>query len=287
MNGTILVGVDGSGPSREAVRWAARRCAGTGSALQIVAVLDDEWGTVGVDMLAELELSAHRLVELEAEVARSLAPTTHVHVRVIHGNPIYELAAASLDAELVVVGTHKTGFIRGRVFGSKSLQLAASAVCPVAIIPESSRRIRSGVVVGVTDGPAGDAAVAFAAVEAQHARTELVLLRSHETSRVPSFDLVGAANVRAAIDDERALTDPILTAARNRALELGDGVVVRSRELNGRAAEALVKAGESARLLVIGASRRAGAEQYTLGHVGHDVLLNITGPTIVVHADRD
>lgn len=287
MRRTIVVGVDGSGPSREAVRWSARRCATTGDSLELIVVLDDEWGSVGVDMLPELEISARRQVGLEADVARDLSPSTPVSVRVIHGDPIYELIAASHDAGLLAVGTHKTGFIRGRVFGSRSLHLAASARCPVAIIPESSRRSRSGVVAGVSDGAVGDAVVTFATLEAKRARTDLILLRSRETTRAPVFDLVGASGGRSATVDGRMAMDTILAAGRERALACGDGIVVRSREVDGRAAEALVRAGEAAQLLVIGSSRRSGADRYTLGHVAHDVLLNITGPTVVVHADPE
>lgn len=285
MNSFILVGVDGSEPGHEALRWAARRSAEFGAALEIVAVLDDEWGAVGVDMLAELESGAHRLLEIEAEVARRVAPDTVVRARVVHGNPIYELAAASVEAALVVVGTHKTGYIRGRVFGSKSLQLAAAAACPVAVIPESSRRERSGIVVGIAPGAAGDAALTFAAAEARRTGEELVLLHGIEPAQQLSFELVGMPASGSA--DAGARVDSSLHDARIRVADMGYDVVVRSRELFGRPAEALVRAGESASLVVVGSSRRTGAERYSLGHVSHDVLLNITGPTIVIHALDD
>ena len=40
-------------------------------------------------------------------------------------------------------------------------------------------------------------------------------------------------------------------------------------------------------LLVIGSSRRHGAQMAALGPVSHDVLLNIAGPTLVVHGDTE
>ena len=52
---------------------------------------------------------------------------------------------------MIAVGTHKTGFIHGKVFGSRSLQLAAAAHSPVAIVPQTSRRDGQGIVVGIDE----------------------------------------------------------------------------------------------------------------------------------------
>jgi hypothetical protein len=50
---------------------------------------------------------------------------------------------------------------------------------------------------------------------------------------------------------------------------------------------ALNELARSAELLVIGDSRRAEARLGTLGAVAYDVLLNVSSPTIVVHAPLD
>ena len=178
MKANILVGIDGSSPSRAAVRWALTRAAATGSAVTLVQVLDDEWGTIGAEMLAEVERGARRLVDAEADYARSLMPDVPITVTRLRGDPMIELAIASLDAELVVVGTHKTGFLHGRAFGSRSLQLAASAHSPVAVIPEAFSSAGRGIVVGIDDSSASHAAVAFGADEAERSGHELVLVRA-------------------------------------------------------------------------------------------------------------
>ena len=54
----------------------------------------------------------------------------------------------------MVVGTHKIGFLHGRVLGSRSVQITSTVPCSVAVIPEVDLRFRRGVVGG--RGPGRD-----------------------------------------------------------------------------------------------------------------------------------
>ncbi len=275
MDGTILVGVDGSSACRAAIRWAVHRAASVGSRIELVHVVDDEWGMVGEQSIAELHPSSQDLVESDAAFARSVDSAVIVTTRVLFGDPMVELGVASREVDLVVVGTHKTGFLHGRAFGSRSLQLAATAWCSVAVIPEGSRADRHGIVAGIDDSDAARAA------EANREHEELILLRAWTTAAHGTGD--DEATQRRARDALDALGCEAVTLAH----EAGDGILVRTRTLRRPAAEALVDAGVSAELLVIGSSRRHGARMSALGPVSHDVLLNIAGPTLVVHGDAE
>ncbi|MES2092547.1 MAG: universal stress protein [Actinomycetota bacterium] len=280
MDGTILVGVDGSSACRAAIRWAVLRAVSVGSRVELVHVVDNEWGMVGEQSIAELHPSAQALVETDAAFARSVDPAVVVTTRVLFGDPMVELGVASREVDLVVVGTHKTGFLHGRAFGSRSLQLAATAWCPVAVIPEGSSAERHGIVAGIDDSDAARAAVRFAAVEAHREHEELILLRAWTTAVRGTGEDDEATQWRA-----RDALDTLGSEAVSLAHEVGDGILVRTRTLRRSAAEALVDAGMSAELLVIGSSRRHGARMSALGPVSHDVLLNIAGPTLVVHGE--
>ena len=280
MSGMILVGVDGTSACRAAISWAVRRAASLDSRVVLVHVVDDEWGMIGEESIAELHPSAYALVEKDAVFARSVDPTVSVMTRVLLGDPMVELGVASREVDLVVIGTHKTGFLHGRAFGSRSLQLAATAWCPVAVIPEVSTIGRHGIVVGIDDSEAGRAAVRFAAIEAHRAQEELLLLRAWGSSAVGTGSDAEATDKRARHAHE-ALGSQSVALARS----AGDDLLVRTRTLRQPAAEALVDASMSAELLVIGSSRRHGAQMSALGPVSHDVLLNIAGPTLVVHGD--
>ncbi|TXN28967.1 universal stress protein [Lacisediminihabitans profunda] len=284
MERTILAGIDGSSPSRSALTWTMRRAAATGAGVLLVHVVDDEWGMIGTLALEEIHRSARELVEAESEFARSLEPTVPVTSEVLRGDPMVELASASARSELVVVGTHKTGFLHGRAFGSRSLQLAASAQAPVAIIPESSVRNRRGIVAGVDDSTAGWAAVRFAAAEAERTGQDLTLVRSW---RLPQLRLDPDDRTLQHEKLVHAAVEQMMADAVSLAKEHCVTVSVKSRTMRRTPAEALIEASTSARLLVIGSSRRHGLAQRALGPVSHDVLLNLAGPTLVVHGDQD
>jgi nucleotide-binding universal stress UspA family protein len=280
MNGMILVGVDGTSACRAAIRWAVLRAALLGSRVVLVHVVDDEWGMIGEQSISELHPSAYTLVEQDAVFARSIDPTVTVATRVLLGDPMVELGVASREVDLVVIGTHKTGFLHGRAFGSRGLQLAATAWCPVAVIPEGSTTERHGIVAGIDDSDAGRSAVRFAAAEAHRVHEELILLRAW-TSGVRGSGADAEAIEQRARDTLATLGSDAVALAHG----AGDGMLVRTRTLRRPAAEALVDAGMTAELLVIGSSRRHGAQMSALGPVSHDVLLNIAGPTLVVHGD--
>jgi nucleotide-binding universal stress UspA family protein len=284
MHRTILVGVDDSTACHAAIRWSMERAASTGADVALLHVIDDEWGAIGEQFGDELDPAAELILAEKAEFARSIDPSVTVTTRLVVGDPMVELAAASRDVDLVVVGTHKTGYLRGRAFGSRSLQLAATSQSPLAVIPEPSNTARRGVVAGVDDSAAGRAAVAFAAEEAGRLGEELVLLRAW---RMRGSAATTAGQEHPAEHRARHTVAQLADSALTLAKRGRDELQVRTRTVRRTAAEALVDASMAAELLVIGSSRRHGTAMSALGPVSHDVLLNIAGPTIVVHGDND
>ena len=279
MNESIVVGTDGSFAARAAIRWAVQRAALLSLNVDIVHVIDDEWGVHGELSMDELHPDIAELLRSAVALAQAIDPRVTIRARAQRGDPMVELAEASRAAQMVVVGTHKTGFFHGRAFGSRSLQLAGMAWSPVAVIPETNSQSRRGVVVGVADSPAGRAAVAFGAAEALATDQQLILVRALD-------DHSGEPGLPHSVSP-LSLEQSELIAAD--AMELAKSIdasgPVRARAIHRPVAEALVNAAMSARLLIIGSSRRRGAEISALGPTCHDVLMNITGPTIVVHSD--
>ncbi|MEY9952500.1 universal stress protein [Leifsonia sp. EB34] len=277
-----IVGVDGSVPARAAIRWAVAGARERGVRVTLVHVADDEWGAVGALLIDEVDQDAEKRLAEEVAYARSLGADVPIHGEVRTGSPMAELASFSDEGTMIVVGTHKTGFHYGRAFGSRSLQLANLATGPVAIIPEAASRMRRGVIVGVDDTPAGEAAVDLAADLACDHHCELMTVRSSE-AHIP-FDPDDPDERRdwqLRRDDEAR---GYLASAVARARARQPGIVIRSRVVRRPAGAALNELARSAELLVIGDSRRAHAQLGSLGAVAYDVLLNLSSPTIVVHA---
>ncbi|GAA3871025.1 universal stress protein [Leifsonia kafniensis] len=244
-------------------------------------VVDDEWGVVSYRLLDEVRIEADALVAAEAAFARSIDPRVTVTTTLREGNPMWELIALAENADLVVVGTHKTGFVRGRVFGSRSLQLAGGSPAPVAIIPESPVRTRQGVIVGVNESAASLAAVAFAADEAHHLGEELIIVGAWAAQDPAEIETSEVRRRQATLVKSRI--ESVLLDARSQAQTAHGDLTIQARQVNRSAAETLVDAAASATLLVIGSSRREAAPTI-LGPVAHDVLINLAAPTVVVHA---
>jgi nucleotide-binding universal stress UspA family protein len=131
----VVVGVDGSEPSRLALQWAqfmAHALTGTVDAVrvwEISAVEATEWSD-DYDPEKEAAAALHTTV---AEVLGS-PPAVPLRETTLQGNAAGELAQASQGAHLLVVGSRgHSGFAR-HLLGSVSKAIAEHAHCPVLII---------------------------------------------------------------------------------------------------------------------------------------------------------
>lgn len=278
----FVVGVDGSLPARAAVRWAIAHARERDAEVVLVHVADDEWGAVGAELIDEVDEDARERLDEELDYARSVAGGRAIGGELRSGSPMVVLASFSAPDVMLVVGTHKTGFHYGRAFGSRSLQLANLAIGPVAVVPENASRLRRGVVVGLDDTPAGSAALDLAADLACDHHCELVVVRSSrvaEPFRVDGDDELTDWQLRRD-DTARAL----LATAAERVRRRQPDITVRMRVVRRPPGIALNEIARAAELLVIGDSRREPGQAGGLGSVAYDVLLNLSSPTIVVHA---
>ncbi|MCU1543437.1 MAG: hypothetical protein JWM50_1302 [Microbacteriaceae bacterium] len=265
----IVVGVDFSQPSRAALEWSAGRARAAGAALSIVHVSHSRShgrsGTPGRD-------GAHLLT---GERARAEALGATVDTELVEGDPFGSLVEASRTAALLVVGTHKTGFIQGHAFGSRFLGLTATALSPVAFIPSVPLLSRSGVVVLVDDSTCGRRAVGLAAAHADLFGETLTLVYTEASAGDDAFASPDGRHDGGALEraTERvhAETPNVTTTAR------------LSRR--GLALDLLATTLLASVVFVAHPDAR-----HTVGSPGaklvHDIILNLGGPTIVVPGDR-
>ncbi|WP_407361169.1 universal stress protein [Microbacterium sp. LBN7] len=195
------------------------------------------------------------------------ADYTPAHDLVYLDGPVPEALARFVNADdILVIGTGKTGFIRSRVFGTLSLQIAAEVACSVAVIPEVDLRFRTGVVAGVKDDDLLPAIIRASAEEARARKEPLQLIHSSFAGLVPA-----PVETRG----------PILDRAASAAIINGADLRVRTHGTERAPAEALLDASRNASLLIIGAGHPRGAG-HALGSVTHDVLVNINAPVLIV-----
>ena len=134
--GRIVVGIDGSPPSLDALAWATRQAELTAASLDVLMCW--EWPTSlgwAVPVPEDFDPEGDIRVTLETAVApvRSKHPSVSIEGRVIRGHPAPILVEASKGADLLVVGNRGHGSFVGMVLGSVSEHCAANAHCPVLV----------------------------------------------------------------------------------------------------------------------------------------------------------
>jgi nucleotide-binding universal stress UspA family protein len=128
----IVVGVDGSAPSFEALAWAATEARLRGAQLEVVHA-----SFYRREML-ELYPGAARYEEAVLDRAltqvRAAEPTVEVVARQAEPPAAKALVDASDGADLLVVGSRGLGGFDQLLMGSVSNQCARHALCPIVIV---------------------------------------------------------------------------------------------------------------------------------------------------------
>ncbi|GGV40794.1 universal stress protein [Actinomadura cremea] len=131
----IVVGVDGSPASLDALRWAARQAELTGAELRAVSAWRLPSFGYPIEYVDE-EVEGAVDAELGRAVREALGETPRVPVSrvVVQGHPAPVLVEQSENAELLVVGSHGRGAFAGMLLGSVSAHCVHHARCPVVVV---------------------------------------------------------------------------------------------------------------------------------------------------------
>lgn len=133
----IVVGVDGSPTSLVALDYACRRAETTGEtvvaihAWHVRSPSTDVWSSQarGVDTEGRELLLAETMAGVRAD-----HPDVRLEHEVVAVAPAECLVDASVNASLVVVGSHGHGYFSGMLLGSVSQAVLHRAACPVAVV---------------------------------------------------------------------------------------------------------------------------------------------------------
>ncbi|RCG19649.1 universal stress protein [Streptomyces diacarni] len=293
MTGTVVVGVDGSASSLEAVDVAAREAELRGGSLHVVHAF--VWPTMKVPLGPSvmgppeggLRNLAHKTAEQAAARAKSSQPALEVTHEVVSGDPLSVLTTESRGAALVVVGTRGLGGFTGLLVGSVAVYLAAHAECPV-LVTRGRKRPTGPVLLGVDGSDVGDPAVGWAFEEASLRGAELVAMHNWNNWSGPVAAGPGI-QVPTYYDADlfRAEEERVLSAALVGWQERYPDVTVTPRLVQEYTRQALLSASEDAQLLVVGARGRGGFTGLLLGSVSQAVLHHAECPVAVVRAHRE
>lgn len=138
---SIVVGVDGSDESKEALRWAVEEARLRGDTLHaahvwsypyfITPALVPPASTIPISDVRE---RAEEMLDAVLDEVLGAAPGVEVERTVVEGVPAQVLVEAAKDADLLVLGSRGHGGFSGLLLGSVSQQCAHHAECPVVIV---------------------------------------------------------------------------------------------------------------------------------------------------------
>jgi nucleotide-binding universal stress UspA family protein len=138
---TVVVGVDGSKGSIEALRHAIEEARMHDASLKVVSawhvpamLYESGWAPLPVDLTvypAAAQETLDRILDEVGAADSGVEVTTVVH----EGQAADVICAEAKGADLLVVGSRGLGGFRGLLLGSVSQQCAHFAPCPVLIVP--------------------------------------------------------------------------------------------------------------------------------------------------------
>lgn len=139
--GRIVVGVDGSSHSTEALRWALRQAVLTGARVDAVACWEWPASAGGLAPYSAVDFDMGKMTRQTAQEAVAAAVSStpgadqlDVRTTVVEGYPARVLTEAGAGADLLVVGSRGHGELSGLLLGSVGLHCATHSTCPVLIV---------------------------------------------------------------------------------------------------------------------------------------------------------
>ncbi|KJS63282.1 universal stress protein [Streptomyces rubellomurinus] len=133
----IVVGVDGSPASVDALRWAVGHARARGAVVVALSAWQYPVATGWVVPVMEYEDLSGSYRKILDDCVRQVAdtdPEAEVEALVVEGGAVQCLLDAARGAELLVVGSRGHGGFTGALLGSVSQHCVQHAPCPVVVV---------------------------------------------------------------------------------------------------------------------------------------------------------
>lgn len=287
----VVVAVDGSPASNNAVRWAANTAAKRDVPLRLASsytlpqFLYSEGMVPPQELYDDLQRETLRKIDDAREIALSVNPDLRIGHAVAEGSPIDMLLEMSRDAAMIVMGSRGLGGLSGMVLGSVSGAVVSHASCPVVVVREDNAvndESKYGpVVVGVDGSEVSRRATEVAFQEAQARGAELIAVHTWIDSQVQAPG-AGFAITEDRWEEVHTEKSELLD---NYLRELGEAypdVQMSKIITRDRPVRALTEAAAGAQLLVTGSHGRGGFKGMLLGSTSRALLQSAPCPMMVV-----
>lgn len=280
----IIIGVDGTEHSRQAIRWGLQRATARKASVELMHIADDSFLSETAAFLSEAQAASEKMLQAEIKFAQDEGFTGEISGTAIVGHPIGELEKASKRANMVVLGAHTGSKMAGSFFGTRAVKVAAVAHCPVAVVPsEITAKPEKGIVVGVDGSSSADQAIAFAAEEASEWGVPLHAVYAWVPPLTPGLEYLWSEDL---IESQRATAEESIAIGTSGLAERYPDLEIDREIIQAPPVGALVEAGKGATALVVGSRGRNGLSRLLLGSVSHGVLQALPCPVIVTRASK-
>ena len=287
----IVIGVDGSPGSRNAVSWGLARAARRRAPVRLIRAFDPSMHDVRIGGLSEVGVLGdsfeHVRHQLDAtyEAARIVHPELRIIPELIDDSASSALIEASRDADTVVIGAHGVAGFSTMVAGSTTMNVGSHAHCTVVAVPndESQALNGTGIVVGVDGSEISETAIAHAFREASETGQDLTAVHAWTDPLTPAA--IGSGAIPGLYDPEAYTRDQEILLAESLAgwTEKYPDVNVTRQVIHEQPVQALARTAHNARLLVVGCRGHGRIRAMLLGSVSHGVLHLADCPVAVVH----
>ncbi|MEU3773554.1 universal stress protein [Streptomyces sp. NPDC032472] len=311
----VIAAVDGSEHSLRALEWARSAALRHDTGLVVAHVLPDSAQlyagrrTALADPAAPQEYPDPVADRIRAVLDEAPELPDEVRYEALEGSVPEALRVIGAEARMLVMGSRGRGGFTALLLGSNSRAVAATAPCPVVVVPHAERDAGGAggtasapgpsagrVVLGLHAAETPDDVLAFAFAEAAARGTTVQVVSAYAIPPAPvvmvdsPFAVLtpeGLADEADAVPAEREM----LRAQTERLQPLRarwPQVRVEQAAVPGDAAGRLVDASRSAALVVVGRHHpRRSVRGLAIGSVAHAVLHHAHGPVAVVPALSD
>jgi nucleotide-binding universal stress UspA family protein len=278
----VAVGVDGTDACTAAITWGARLAAAESRPLLLVhggaRLLQDVSGDPGAAranaVLASRHAAHHAVTEAAARAVAAVEPGVRVRTRVVADDVVPALVEATDRAEVLVIGTRRTGVRQAAPLGHVTRSLLRAARCPVVVARPAAGRPQVGVVVGVDGTERSAPALTFAARMAARWSEPLLVVHCYWP---PSMTGRDPTQFGTELDQRIVLAEQLAGLAADQP-----DLTLRTRLVTDFADRTLLQEAASRRLLVLGHDAATTWRDAFWGSVAPTVLRQSAGDVAVV-----
>ncbi len=269
----VVVGTDGSVRAAAAVTQAAEEATLRGLPLRLVYGFAPLYGYAGLDPVPPEDIlkACQEVLDAEVERIHKAFPSLEVTNEVVVSDPSVALVEESAKAAILFVGARGLGAVRRLLLGSVSTKVATYAKCPVVVVRGNPGDPKGPIVVGMSPEVGSNEAVEFAFNEARLRGASVRVIQSQQHAAA-NYDVLPETAMRNLVLSRMADVEARGREAFEKVREAYPDVDAALDILQIHAVDALLDAGETASLIVVGKHGGSVLAAKLMGSVTHGVL---------------